>query len=598
MPQQRGTRLSHFLRAVMRDSRLETMKNKIYLLAISWGLVFCLGLTLGSKFFAKHDLISSAETQRPTATPRKTKDRTPKPSICGLIETIAKDPAEAYRMAQKESVSGASNDLLSQAIFQEWAKTAPQEAFQSALLIEDAELSRLAIETTLLEILRNDPPTALKMLKGLPNAKLSASLAAKFFQLWAKQDVEGVKTVLGDLKSVTRLAAIAAIGLQGGDAPESSIRYMENLRGQDKSVFLLSLIRGWAAKDPEGAHKYLGSGNIDATTSASVASVIGSQWAKLEPEKALTWASQLKPGALQQNALLGIVESIQLNGTSNDDLFRLVTAWAPGKFKDEVVGHLIGDWRGGEFRDIANVVYQGDVSVLGTGAEASFAERWVSTNFEEAKDYLITQSMIGKAPFLTSAVLRELANTSPGEAVDLGEKVVRESNGHIASKILRGLMQDSPEVAKQLIIRVADSTLASDLVNSFSAQYAKQNPQEAVNWIATSAPEASRGDALAIAFSQWIDLDEGGASVYLADLPPSKQRDAGAAALSLSLANTSLEDALKWAVSVRNERLRQDSLAQIGKHINFNKFDESTEAIMNSGIDSSEIYLLEKNAKR
>ena len=513
-------------------------------------------------------------------------------------ELVKSDPAKALSFLRNRS-KGEFDPQLYRILFLAWAKHDPKQAFDEAKSPSNRDIQSIAVEAVLSVVLKSNSKFALTLLVSLNKSSNGKFLAASFFNKWAEMDVRGLKESLSEIQSTEyRAVAISSIAVWSAlHNPAEAINWINTLTNSaDQREALNGLIIGWARSSPTEALSYLESrdgGDIDQSLIASLMM----EWTKSDPHAALEWTEKIKDANIRQVAITTIITSMLDNQLPYAETLKFVDDLSTGKLKDDAMSVLVNNWNGDSFKELADAAYLGGSSIAGTGGEASLAKKWVAAKPMEAIEYLKALNSMDSAPMLSREVLRYMATKDPAGATELAYQFSMNGNPRLVSKVLQGLLEASPEVAKSLIVKLDGSQVGEDLANRFATSYGRKNPAAALDWINHDVPESRREALTRTILNGWVDFDQVGASEYVTKMPDSKLKDTSASSISLSIAGSDIANSLKWAVSIKSEILRRQTLAEIGKYINYNDPKLNSEDIINSGILDDEIQLLENNGK-
>ena len=100
---------------------------------------------------------------------------------------------------------------------------------------------------------------------------------------------------------------------------------------------------------------------------------------------------------------------------------------------------------------------------------------------------------------------------------------------------------------------------------SVARAWAQGSPEEAIGWVASLAPGATRNGAEAAIASVWAAKDAPTASDWVNSLPPGAERDQSAESLVLAIAEQFPQEAWDWALSISDPVERTRAATQAAK---------------------------------
>ena len=293
-------------------------------------------------------------------------------------------------------------------------------------------------------------------------------------ELYAGMDAAQLQAEAGKLEGMPMaqrfMASFLLFGRWGEVDPQGALAFA-NTMGFQGAFVRPTVLQSWASVDPENAAKYFSENPREFATMGfgpggggpggdSGASVIASEWAKLDPEAALAWA----------NTLNGRDKSAALNSVISE-----MAAKDPTKAA-QVAATLTGD---DQIR-----------------AYSEIAEKWSSTDFAAAEAWIQTLPAESRDRALASA-LETLALTDPeGAAAKVASLPEgRERDGAIED-IAGPWARKDPAAAAAWVSQQTTEDM-DDAIRAVIGPWAGQDSAAALTWIQSQPQGELRDEATA-----------------------------------------------------------------------------------------------------
>ena len=354
----------------------------------------------------------------------------------------------------------------------------------------------------LLSRIQNGEAVSIKEIMKLPGqtARIEALLA-----LAKTLDADGVEATLNEARQMERgmdqmISLNLLLSRYGEMDPQKALAFVGEVGGMMRGFGSGSILRSWAATDPQAASKYFSEqldadgGEGDWMAQRSAASIAG-EWAKQDPSAALEWAQTLPEGVRNESV---------------EQVLSAMTASDPIAATEFVMGLDAGDERTRYVRDIA--------------------EQWGRMDAQDALDWANTLSGEERTEAV-GEVVESWARNSPAEAAAYVDQVAADERA--------GLLRD-----------VADAWSWTDA-------------SAAAEWVAGQPESEGRASAVGELVQNWMRQDAIAASTWLGQMSAGDSRDAGIVSLVSSREMRSDPDsATHWAAEITNAETRTQQVTQ------------------------------------
>jgi len=237
-----------------------------------------------------------------------------------------------------------------------------------------------------------------------------------------------------------------------------------NKMGFEGAMLRPTVLQGWASSDPQNAAKYFSANPREFVQmggpGGNSASVIASEWAKLDPESAMTWAGTLTSGQDKSGALASIV--------------REIAAKDPAKAVAAAAG-LTGDDQ--------------------TRADREIAGQWGATDFTAAKAWIDSLPAEARDQAMASA-LSSFASKDPVKAsAEIASMTAGDSKNQAISQVAQAWASTDPAAAAAWVVQQGDNT--DNAIRGVMTNWATQNSTAALAFIEQQQPGTFRDQAVA-----------------------------------------------------------------------------------------------------
>ena len=282
-----------------------------------------------------------------------------------------------------------------------------------------------------------------------------------------------------------------------------------------------TVLQSWASTDPAGAAQFLKDnprdfmmmGMMGGGRGQGAAGTIATEWARQDPQAALTWAK-----GLDGNESTGAIANVIKQVASDDPVAAL--AMAQG---------LEGDAQRAAYRSIAPEWAKEDWDGMENWARGLPAAERDAALAEGARGLAQRDPVEAAAKLLTLAdgnarnrafddVVESYAQQDPQGAMDFllqnGSEEVQEDSMREA---MGPLARTNPSAALDVINSLDDNSVRDRAVSTYVFSASDADPQETIALAATIGDDGSRERTVGLAARQWYREDEAAADAYFAD---------------------------------------------------------------------------------
>jgi hypothetical protein len=545
---------------------------------------------------------SSLENQRLRTRPPKAtseandrREATKLGRLSRALEIARNSQADPRSVIASLRAAGQLDEDFCRAIFAQWAALDPAEAMEFANQPQNRDIQRIAAETILEAALDQSPDEVIGLLKSLPASGTGEMLVGGLFLKWAATDLAGLEKALQGIESpyLKKIALSSLIGRLGEVDPMAGLERIANMKGAERDMALSSLMIGWARQDARAAAEHvmsMGSGNMPPEVIAGLVST----WSQSDPVAALDFALGLKGGTLRSVALNNLVVGVAGGTATPAEIAELVGRVPAGKARDELLTVFLYNWRGDDFKSIAAPVYGEGSGIVGSIAEGTLAKKWVESDYQGAKSYFESVGDAADRSALGRELLLQGIRLDPGKNLAVFSEMSAKNGSGWTATMMDQLIKSDPAAAIAAMDHLENS--GSPLSRTaFVNSYAMYEPEKTMQWITSAGFKGSADEAARVAMRRWTEIDEYAASEFVRDMPPSEMRDASASVIAESSAQSGdIKSALAWALSIKDDTLRRNGLAAIGRSIDHGDSGKYSQEILDSGISDEEIKYLKK----
>jgi hypothetical protein len=456
-------------------------------------------------------------------------------SIQAIIQTVAQeDPQAAIALAEAKATSGElrNADHIYSQIFSQWEQRDPAGARQAALAMKDGSAKVQALSGALQQWVSTDPMGALQWLDSLPVDSSVYNSRKQVFSRILNQDFDTAKVFIESESDPVRRQDIL-----------SDLRF--NSYAWNKGY-----------EETESLFVWLGTVATGATYDPKVSGVVRNM-AEADPDRAMDFMLQMRPGNARMNALSSIASQL----AERDPMAAL--AFAQGlEYKDE------------RQRALSNMGWQ--LTRQG-GEEARALVR-------DSDDPMLQRQ-------LASQIVGEWTKYDQPAALAWVESLPDDqARNNSVGQILNHWIQSEPGVAIDYMVNdLPEDRLNSNLNSAFS-QWARQDPEAAVAGLdqLPEADQVKRADIYNRVAQSYVQHDPMAASEWIATLDEGPERDATVKTLVSNISNTDPEAGFIWSETLTDAGARKNSLKQTVQKWVKDDPDAAYDAVKESKIDATE----------
>jgi hypothetical protein len=133
-----------------------------------------------------------------------------------------------------------------------------------------------------------------------------------------------------------------------------------------------------------------------------------------------------------------------------------------------------------------------------------------------------------------------------------------EMKKHALATVLAYWSEYDPATAAKFLVSIATEATPSDVAD-IAASLSDGDPVSAVHWLDALPASVDKAPAIGKIAENWYRTDPSAAERWVNHMPPGPLYDAGARGICAAL-NGDLDPALKWARSIRDAKIRQDTV--------------------------------------
>ena len=427
-----------------------------------------------------------------------------------------------------------TRETFSYTLFSTWANLNPAAALGAAQSISMPDKRDSAVHTVLSKWAENDSPAALKWARGVANEDRRQAALAAVVSGMAETDPARATRLFPDLTPgrardlaaaslTTALAsedpsAASRIADQIGTAvyreiafgdiaaamsttdPQAALKWARSLSNiSDRNTALAEVLPDIARTDPQGAAALI---TAEPANPDWLARVLASQWVAQDATAAAQWVRDLPPGATQQEAVQGLLQSWPAEDLESAGKFAL--SLSDSASRNQAIQELGSQWAP-RVQDVAGLL--------------QFAGQFPTGADRDA--------------FLEGAC--------------------------------KALRSHHPEASASLVEAMSASDVQSKRAEKTAGSWTRSDPDAAAAW-ATSLPDGTAHDrALLSVTKQWISTDPEAAGQWLQSLPAGPARDSGVTAYVNKLANSAPALAAPLAETLTDETARNDQVEKLAR---------------------------------
>ncbi|WPJ94324.1 hypothetical protein SH580_12845 [Coraliomargarita algicola] len=501
-----------------------------------------------------------------SATESGTDSRLKKKMQQTIISQLAiTDPLHALHLMSHSELSSVRNDsALIVSIFHQLATEDAESAIIEADQLTTAS-KRDAYGAILAYLGANAPSRGLELLETLPNtASIAWSYQQSFVSSWVKKDLQAAGR---------QLIAMESSELQnqliGAFMSRAAYRDIDaTLEWAEKNNQNPALDHGWRSLMWALARSDLDKGialiSNDGLVTPQARDGFLKSWLTINPQEVANW-SQLH---LDSNEITDIFrhDIRQITQSAPSAAMQLIDLMSPGDARDSVIQQNIYGLAAADTMGTLNWVLTQPDDAIRQAALQNVIGSWANIEPEQAAAYTFENFSENSILLvdLAKSVASNWAKHAPSEALIWAraikaEEIRQEAVGYALSAWARN---DNTAAGNYILAMPADEARSS-YIRRHVLFTTKDNPQKALEWI-EALPEQEKTDSVTQSFvAGWVGEDSLAASEWVNSLAEGHQRDVAATELVGQIHQKSPKDALPWAYSIENEKLRNQALGNI-----------------------------------
>jgi hypothetical protein len=483
-----------------------------------------------------------------------------------IIRQIAiTEPRHALRLMSQSELSGVRNDpALIGSIFNQLAALDAESAMIEADQLNTGS-KRDAYRGILAYFGAHAPGRGLELLKTLPNTTSRAwSYQQSFVSNWVKKDLHSAGRQLismepSDLQTQLIAAFMSSAAYRDIDA---------TLEWAERNNQNPALDHGWRSLMWTLARSDLDKGialiSSDGRITPQARDAFLKSWLTINPQDVANWSQQhLAPNEITEIFRHDIRE-ITLSAPSV--AMQLIDQMSPGDARDSVIQQNIYALATADTMGTLDWVLTQPDDAIRQSALQNVIGTWADTEPEQAAAYAFENFSENSILLenLAKSVASNWAKHAPAEALIWARSIESEAirQEAVGYALSAWASNDNAAAGNYILAMPADED-RSNYIQRHVMFTTKDDPQKTLEWI-EALPEQEKTDSVTRSFvAGWADEDSLAASEWVDSLAEGHKRDVAATELVGQIFRKSPKDALPWAYSIENEKLRNQALGNI-----------------------------------
>jgi hypothetical protein len=439
-------------------------------------------------------------------------------AVQAIIRTVAaKDPQEALRLADEQTDSGQLRNaqyVYSQ-IFSQWAMKDGAAARQAALAMQDSPMKVQALSGAMQEWVASEPMEALKWLDSLPVDGSVYNSRKEVFRRLLNQDLDTAKTFIeSEADPVQRRDILSNLHFQSF-AWNKSYEEIESLFDWVGSVATGStydqkvgdVVRSMAEADPNRAMEFMqqmrpGSARMNALSS------IASMMAERDPAGALAFAQSLEYEDERERALGSMGWQLSRNG--GEAARALILNSEDPMLQRKVASQMVGEWTKYDRQGALAWVESLSDEQARNSSVGQVLNHWIQSEPSEAISYMVNDLPENRLSSNLSSAYSQWARQDPEAAVaGLAQlpdsEKVKEAD--IYNRVAQAYVQHDPMAASEWISTLDDGPARDASVKTLVGNISKTDPEAGFIWSETIADADARKNSLRQTVQKWVKDD-------------------------------------------------------------------------------------------
>ncbi|MCY3622551.1 MAG: hypothetical protein OXH68_12685 [Gammaproteobacteria bacterium] len=364
------------------------------------------------------------------------------------------------------------------------AASDPASAWRRALEMQAGEPRTQTLWAVAWRWFDQNPAAALSAVNSVADTSQRDSWQTRLLDRWIGTDPDAaLQWTVSQPPSAKRTSLIAKVAAAAAkDSPAETLAVAETLDTKARREVARRVLAVWAKSDPRAALAALGEMD-DRRLKQTTESSLVHDWAQSDPMAVFEWARTQPDSEGRTQALSTALRNV----AQSDPVEALALAEVLDKdARSNAIDSVLRQWGRDDPR--AAAAWLDASQHESDGAVAAIIGEYAQLDAKEAVDWLLAQ---------------------PADAQRAG-----------ASAIVWSLIEESPEVALELVERLEDPTTAIMAGSQLISRWAEDDPRAAVRAIARIGDDA-RPSLYTSAFSTWSRHDPEGANAYIGQIPVS-----------------------------------------------------------------------------
>ncbi|MDB6079624.1 MAG: hypothetical protein JWO82_3371 [Akkermansiaceae bacterium] len=336
-------------------------------------------------------------------------------------------------------------------------------------------------------------------------------------ELYAGMDANQLQAEADKLRLLPQnqrmMASILLFGRWGEVDPTGALEETKKM-GQAGMFVKGTVLQSWASVDPVNAAKYFSENPREFSRMGGPgggdngASTIASEWAKLDPEAALSWANTLSNAADKGNALSSVVREI---ATKDPTKAAEIASGLTGEDQTRAYESIAQQWGSSDF-SAAKAWINSLPADARNQAMASALQSYAATDPVKASQEVASLTGDSKTQAIEN-VAQAWARTDPAKAAAW---VAEQGAGTGAmGEVMRSWATQDSSAALTFIQAQPQGELRDQAVGSYVWANNTGDPKASVALAESITNEQSRDRAIMASAGRWMQEDEAAAKTYI-----------------------------------------------------------------------------------
>ncbi|MFQ3225049.1 MAG: hypothetical protein ACI8Z5_001304 [Lentimonas sp.] len=439
-------------------------------------------------------------------------------SIQAIIRTVAaKDPQAALLLANEQADSGQlrhAQHVYSQ-IFSQWAMKDGSAARQAALAMKDSPMKVQALSGAMQEWVSSEPLEALEWLDSLPVDGSVYNSRKEVFRRLLNQDLDTAKMFIeSEADPVQRRDILDNLHFQSF-AGNKSYEEIESMfdwvgtvtTGSTYDQKVSDVVRSMAEADPDRAVNFMqqmrpGSARMNALS--SIASIM----AERDPVAALAFGQSLEYEDERQRAFRSMGWQLARNG--GEQARALVGSSDNPMLQRQLASQMVGEWTKYDRQGALTWVESLSDDQARNNSVGQILNHWIQSDPVQTIDYMVNDLPENRLNSNLSSAFSQWARQDP-EAAVAGLAQLPDSEkvkqADIYNRVAQAYVQHDPMAASEWISTLADGPARDASVKTLVSNISKTDPEAGFIWSETLTDADARKDSLRQTVQKWVKDD-------------------------------------------------------------------------------------------